>query len=227
MSTATINYLKQLRKSIEKLSKWETSGKAFGFIKTVPDTKDNYIYEFFCAMKVLEDLSISHAITLEPSPHNRQYKFPLKPGSKKNWARFLIKDNKSAAPIAQLCLGTEIKISTSPKTTFGSDISFQTPSASEDPDEKEVILIMDAKYKSDSKKRMNISTIREFAQCVHDMDAPKAQKSTLKFTNLIGLDANCLFTNGLPDDKHESYCKQNKMKQVGTFDYNKKMQVVG
>ena len=125
MSTATINHLKQLRKSIEKLSKWETSGKAFGFIKAVPNAKEDYIYEFFCAMKVLEDLSLSHGITLKCSPQNHSYKFPLKPGSKKNWARFLIMDKTNIIPIAQMCLGTEIKISSSPKTTFGSDISFQ------------------------------------------------------------------------------------------------------
>lgn len=217
--------VRQLRKSIEKLTKWESSGNAFGFIEGVSDNKVDYIYEFFCAIKILFDLNTHHNIRL--CPGKKGYQFPLKPGSKSEWAKFVItKDKRSREILYELCMGVAVKISSSPQTTFAADISIQHPN-SDDPDESHVVLIMDAKYKKSSKSTLDIGTIRAFAQCVRDMQVPK-KIDGLKFNKLIDLASNCLFTNGELINDHELYCKNNKLKQVGRFDCgNRQMVVLG
>jgi len=221
-----ITYLKSLRNSIEKLSKWESTGKAFGFIDGVSDKNPDYIYEFFCAMKILKDLAKNHKIKLVPGQSG--FKFPQKPGDKVEWAKFLIQDKTTKKKLFQFCLGVKIKISASPLTTFGADISFQKANASNDPYETDMILIMDAKYKKKNDTKLDIGTIREFAQCVKDMNVPKGIRGLLQFNKLVDLQSNCLFTNGEGNALHKQYCKNNKLKQVGRFDCDgRTMDVIG
>jgi len=170
MSKAAIGYINNLRTAIHSLSRWETSGKAFGYIQTVTDDKDDYIYEFFCAMKVLEDLSNNHRIVLKRGING--FVFPKKPGVKRMWARFVGYDSTGTTEQFQVCLGVKIKITASPLTTFGSDISIQQAGTSDDPYDSDILLIMDAKYKWENETVMDIGTIREFAQCVFDMNTP-------------------------------------------------------
>ncbi len=165
------SYLKDLRDSIEKLSKWERSGRAFGFIESVSNKNPDYIYEFYCAMRVLKDLKTNYKIKLVPG--NLGYVFPKKPQEKIDYAKFLIKDKLTDKVLFQFCLGVKVQISSSPATTFGADISFQKSNASDTPDETDMVLIMDAKYKKSKATKLDISTIREFAKCVTDMDVPK------------------------------------------------------
>lgn len=219
-----IAYLRSLRNSIEKLSKWESSGEAFGFIDGVSNKNPNYIYEFYCAMRILNDLKTNHFIKIEPG--NKGYSFSQKPGNKADSARFLIKNKQTKRVIAQFCLGVNIKITSSPDTTFGADISLQRKSADDDPYDSDVILIMDAKYKKSKTSKLDIGTIREFAQCVRDMDTPK--RNPLIFKKLAQVNFNCLFTNGEVLNQHKQYCKNNKLKQVGKFDCDgRTMEVVG
>ncbi len=218
--------IKQFKESIGKLSKWEKSGNVFGFIEKDAGKNPDYLYEFFCAMKILRDLKKSHDISLVKG--TRGYKFPKKPGNKANWAKFLILDKNTKLELSQFCLGSNIEISLSPQTTFGADISFQTAAAPDNPNENHVILIMDAKYKKSSASKLEIATIREFAQCVTDMQTPKSQQSGLVFSKLSALNANCLFTNGEGMDEHHQYCKNRKLKQVGRFDCDgRTMQIIG
>lgn len=85
---------------------------------------------------------------------------------------------------------------------------------------------MDAKYKQSKNKKIDIGTIREFAQCVRDMDTPKPEANILIFKELDILKANCLFTNGVPDSSHHQYCINNKVKQIGQFDCDGRQVVV-
>jgi hypothetical protein len=178
-------------------------------------------------MKILEDLSKNYLIKIQPG--QKGYKFPQSPGNKKEWARFLIKDPKGVQnTMFEVCLGINIKISTSPLTTYAADISIHSPEQTEDPDETYVIAIMDAKYKRHNHKALDISTIREFAQCARDMDTPKSAINSLKFHNLTQLKGNCLITNGQVLKEHEQYCINNKIKQVGKFDCDEQpIEVIG
>lgn len=224
MSKAAIGYINNLRNAIQSLSRWESSGKAFGYIQTVSDDKDDYIYEFFCAMKVLEDLSHNHTILLKRGI--KGFVFPKKPGVKQMWARFVAYDLTSSAEQFQICLGVKIKITASPQTTFGSDISIQQAGTGEDPFDTDMLLIMDAKYKWKDDTVMDIGTIRQFAQCVNDMGVPKPGAAILTFRSHPEFNANCLFTNGEPDENHEQYCINRRLKQIGRFDCDGRAMIV-
>jgi hypothetical protein len=218
--------LTDLKNAIKSLTKWESSGKAFGYIESIDKPSTNYIYEFYCAMRILEDLSEKQSIQIEAGTEG--FVFPRKPGNKGNWAKFLILKKETNEKLFQFCLGSEIKISTSHKTTFGADISLQKADSPNDPNESHVIWIMDAKYKKSKESKLDISTIREFAQCVSDMETPKDISPNLQLNKLSKLNYNCLLTNGECIPEHEQYCINNKLKQVGNFDCNGgDMRVIG
>lgn len=219
--------IKQLRSAIEKLTKWESSGKAFGFIETNKKLSSDYIYEFYCAMRILKDLNTNESVKIVPD-NNGEYRFPRKPAPKGAWSKFLIRQKGTRHIKFQFCLGTVIKISSSPLTTFGADISLQTHDAPDDPDESHVVWIMDGKYKKSSSSKLDIGTIREFAQCVSDMDSPKKSRFTLQFDKLSELNTNCLLTNGEGIQDHEQYCMNKKVRQVAKFDCDgRKMEIIG
>lgn len=225
MSKAAINYINTLRIAISSLSRWETSGEAFGFIASKDDGRQDYIYEFFCAMKVLHDLKQNHKIVLQPGTNG--YRFPEKPQPKSNWARFIGYDSHGQTEQFQVCLGVELYPSDSPESPYGADISFQKAGTGDVPYDSDVLLIMDAKYKSDISDKLNISIIREFAQCVRDMQTPKAETNILSFTTQ-DFKANCLFTNGALIDVHEEYCRNRNIRQIGHFDCDgRPMKVLG
>jgi hypothetical protein len=222
-----ITRIKQLRNSIEKLTKWEKSGKAFGFIDDNKNLSTDYIYEFYCAMRILKDLNTHQSVKIEPG-NNGKYNFPRKPANKGEWAKFLIREKATLDTMFQFCLGTVIKVSISPLTTFGADISLQTKNAPDDPDASHVIWIMDGKHKKSKLSKLDIDTIRGFAKCVSDMNAPKNSKSKLQFNKLGDLNTNCLLTNGEGVQNHKQYCKNNRLKQIGKFDCDgRTMEVIG
>jgi hypothetical protein len=87
---------------------------------------------------------------------------------------------------------------------------------------------MDGKYKKSIKSKLDIATVKEFAQCVLDMEAPKQSRFRLQFDKLTDLNANCLLTNGGGVLEHEQYCKNKKLKEVVSFDCDgRKMQIIG
>jgi len=222
-----ISKVTELKQAIKKLSTWETTDNAFGYIKKEGGRKLSYIYEFYCAMRILKDLSKNHSIVFIPGKGATQFCFPKAPSKKANYASFLLHDGKGN-PLFQVTLGTEISISSSPKTTYAADISFQLHNAPDDPDETHVVLIFDSKYKTKNSTTLDISIIREFAKCVQDMATPKSVKSKLVFDKLTDLNANCLITNGMTADDHEQYCKNHKLVQVGEFNWDrKKYNIIG
>lgn len=211
--------------AIKDLAQWRGSNEVFGYINSDPGQKVDYIYEFYCGMCLLKDLSKQHKIV--PVKRGGKLSFPKKPGNKLLYSYFNICVKAGKTVLNQFCFGTEIAISTSPQTTFSSDLSVQISGASDTPDENEVVIILDAKYKSNKANKLDISTIREFAKCVSDMNTPKTTKNKLLFTNYKDLNGNCLITNGQVINKHKQYCKNNKIKQIGNFDFDEAYEVVG
>jgi len=210
-------YISQLKKSIENLSKWESSGKAFGHLENLKKkNKPDRLYEFYCYIRIIEDLRNKYDVELIESTNGKI--FPQAPASKKGWAKFILRDQKTGNILFQVCFGTNIKISKSPKTTFAADISFQKPDATEDPEEKDVVLIMDAKYKTKNTTPLEINIIREFAKCIDDFGVLNSDTIELNFNKLKDLKGNCLLTNDNAIEDHRQYCKNNKLKQVEGFD---------
>jgi hypothetical protein len=218
--------IKQLRTAIEKLSRWETTGNAFGFIELTKKPATDYIYEFYCAMRILKDLNRYQSIKIVDGGYG--YVFPRNPAPKTGWAKFLIREKGTRNTLFQFCLGTKINISSSPLTPFGADISLQKPDSPDDPDESHVIWIMDGKYKKSKTSKLDIGTVREFAKCVSDLEAPKRRRIRLQFDKLTDLNTNCLLTNGAGVLDHEQYCKNNHIKEVVSFDCDGRiMQIIG
>jgi len=219
-------YIRQLKKSIESLSKWDSSGKAFGHLRNLRNKKTDRIYEFFCYIKIIDDLKKNYDIELVEGINGKI--FPQGPASKKGWAKFILKDKINGNILLQACFGTSVKLSASPKTTFAADISFQKSSANDDPDERDVELIMDAKYKESNSTKLDIKTIKEFAKSVQDFGVHSIKAGKIIFDKLKDIEVNCLLTNGNTIDIHEQYCKNNCLQQIGRFDCDgRKFNVIG
>lgn len=222
-----MQYIKQLKTTVKNLSTWESSGKAFGHINKIKNKYPDRLYEFYCYIRILEDLRVNYFVELIPG--TRKIIFPQKPAKKgQGWARFDLKDTKSGKTEFQVCFGTKVKLSASPKTTFAADISFQKSNAKDDPDESDVELIIDAKYKENKSTKLDIETIKEFAKSVHDFGVHAIKAKKIKFEKLKDIEVNCLLTNGETIDIHEQYCKNNCLQQVGRFDCDgRKFNVIG
>ncbi len=215
-------YIRSLKTATEKLTTWEDTGKAFGHLgvlDTVADEnrKSDRLYEFYCLMRVLEDLSHFYDIELIPSKYGIN-EFPQSPGEKQNFAKFEVHKKGNSANAYQVCFGTKIRLSFAGGTTVSPDISFQAIDATDDPDESMVELILDAKYRNDPSRALSIETIRGFSAIVEDLGISRASSLPLSFAALSSIKGNCLLTNGEVIFRHEAYCKHRSMKQVGKFD---------
>ena len=226
--------LKKLKTATKKLTKWESSGKAFGHYKVIEakatDTNlanekgADKIYEFYCLMKILEDLSNNYTILLVPGSKI----FPEATAPKKGWAYFIIENKTNATNKFQVCYGTKIKLSWAKKPTFAPDISIQKHDSTDDPNESMVELIMDAKFKYTNTSPLLVEQIHAFIQRVNALETKEAALISLDFTSTFSnIKGNCLLTNGkaLPDQK--DYCNKYKILQVQQFDIGKTHNVVG
>lgn len=212
----TIQDIEKLKEATKKLTKWESTGQAFGHFENIKSKTTDRTFEFYCLMRILADLRNNYVITLVPGVKGKKI-FPEAPAKKVGWARFSIEPKNTKLKKYQVCFGTKIKLSSSPKSTVAPDISFQNINASDDPDETMVDLIMDPKYKSNRDKTIDVSLIREFRAIIDDLDIANANNSDLLLDSLKNIKSNCLLTNGNAHVDQEQYCKNHGMKQVGSF----------
>jgi hypothetical protein len=216
----TLKDIKKLKTATEKLTKWETTGQAFGHFDNIKLKKPDRMYEFFCCMRIVKDLQQHYTVKLIPSTRGKNI-FPESPAPKIGWAYFEIHPKKKNLKSYQICFGSNIKLSSSPDTTCAPDISIQKIDSSTDPDENNVELILDAKFKKDGDTKFSISTIREFITMINDLQTNNAATIDLEFNLLTDLKANCLLSNGKVIAKHKQYCTNNNVVQVGTFVHDK------
>jgi hypothetical protein len=223
--------LKKLKVATEKLTKWESSGKAFGHYQVIEgkaNTTDgaDSLYEFWCLMRILIDLKTNYKIDLIPGNPAGKI-FPQAPSLKKGWPYFKIELNSDPTNKYQVCYGTKIKLSLAPKTTMAPDISIQKHDATDDPDESMVELIMDAKFKYTNTSALPIDQLHGFMQRVNALDTKNANSINLLFNLFKDIKSNCLLTNGNALKDQDDYCKLNKIKQVEKFDIGTTYNVVG
>jgi|AntRauTorckE5430_2_1112549.scaffolds.fasta_scaffold01993_7 hypothetical protein len=203
--------LKDLRTAARRLTRWEASHQAFGHLETI--TKDDSLFEFYCYMRMLTDLKHNYHIEfIKGAPGNV---FPKGPAKKEGKPRFHI-NHKATSKKYQLCYGTTIRLSNCAPTTHAPDISLQDISASEDPTEIDVQVIWDAKYK-EKESSLGVSLLREFAMNVVDFRLQIAPSTPLAFRHLTSFNTNCLITNGTISDRHEQYCTDRIIRQIGSF----------
>lgn len=225
-----MSYRGDLLKKIEKLavivrkkSEWYNSKRPFGHISSTIGKKD-YLYEFFCYLQILNDLNANYEIRYVP----KSKLFPRKPGNKKDTPYFLIIDKTTSQPIYQVCAGVNITITKDTDYTIAPDISFQSHDASDNPTEKDVYLVMDAKYRSNPRKsKLAISDLREFHAILTDLNLISSSKRSLKTHKIDFVNFNCLITNGSGAEGKAYYCKNRNMKQVENFNLKSKFKVIG
>lgn len=228
----TKTQLRQLKAATAKLTKWDSTKKAFGHFKVIKDKATNTkgadrIYEFYCLMRILEDLMVNYNISLKPGTRTDKI-FPEAPSPKKGWPYFMIQQKAGRPNKFQVCYGTEIKLSRALKTTIAPDISIQKYDSTDDPDESMVELIMDAKFKYSDTSALPIDQIHAFMQRVNALQTQTASSINLLFSAaLLNIKGNCLLTNGQALEDQEDYCKLNKILQVEQFDIAKTYNVVG
>lgn len=223
--------LKKLKVATEKLTKWESSGKAFGHYQVIEgkaNTTDgaDSLYEFWCLMKILVDLKANYKIDLIPGNPAGKI-FPQAPSLKKGWPYFKIELNSDPTNKYQVCYGTKIKLSRAPKTTIAPDISIQKHDSTDDPDETMVELIMDAKFKYQNTSSLPVDQIHAFIQRVNALQTQNAYSLPLMFNSLALLKSNCLLTNGQALGDQKDYCILNNIKQVEQFDISSTYNVIG
>lgn len=228
----TKTQLRQLKAATEKLTRWESSGKAFGHYKLLEANAKisegaDKLYEFFCLLKLLEDLAHNYKIALDPGTITGKI-FPQSPANKSGWPFFQIENKRNPSDAYQVCYGTNIKLSTAPQTTIAPDISIQLENSTDDPDETMVELIMDAKFKFDDSKAISIEQIHAFMQRVYALQTTNASTILLALNSLLSIKSNCLLTNGRGLSAQDQYCRNNNVKQVAKFDCDgRTMEVIG
>src|SRR5690606_29067779 len=105
----------QLLKKTEKLSNWDKSGKCFGHFQILEKLGSkkkihDRIYEFYCFLRILEDLKQNYKIELINNPINDQI-FPQAPGKKENYSYFKLSMKSDSSSGFQVCFGTKIGLS--------------------------------------------------------------------------------------------------------------------
>lgn len=227
----TKSELNKLKAATKKLTKWESSGLAFGHFNVIDSVATNTdgadkIYEFYCLLRILDDLRHNYNITLIPGTPAGKI-FPQAPSLKRGWPYFKIINKKSSGNKYQVCYGTKIKLSLAPLTTIAPDISIQDYNAGDDPDENEVELIMDAKFKYDNSHALPVNQIHDFMQRVNALSTQTAAALPIALNSLLNIKSNCLLTNGKALMDQKKYCSLYKILQVENFDIGKAHNVVG
>lgn len=230
---ALMNEIDSFAQSIQKVSTWNGTNKPFGHI--VSTTKDNYVYEFWCYLKILIE------INKDPNQHVKivtgSGKFPAAPASKKkNWSYYEVWDSKNNL-LYIVCAGTGVKRSDASGTIHHPDISFQKPTApiDDDPTGNDIEIILDAKYMYPEKKdgspkkigKIKINLLSEFGHIVEVLlRTRKNKKTSLNFGLLSELNANALLSNAFVQRKHSEACKVDCIKQIGEFEIGKTYMVI-
>lgn len=197
---------------LESLSKWNSS-EPFGHLD---GAEDDYIYEFWCAMKLLSDLKTSYSI--EVSSVDDRLLFPKKPAylSAGKYTYFILTNKADTAECVQMFFGIKFINSYDDNDTSAPDIAFAKPIGRQDPSYNDALLILDAKFKAGKSRKLSKSLIKEFAKTVEDLGL-RTGSIDLKLNKLADLNGNCLITNGEVIRKHENYCIRFKVRQIGNF----------
>ena len=201
---------------------WHNSKRPFGHI-SYSEGKTDYLYEFFCYLKIVADLINKNQIAFDPG----EKMFARKPGKKKDSPRFLIINPVNGKTSYQICAGTKIKKNKGKKNSFAPDISFQIGDSSDEPTYKDVIIIMDAKYSTDNDSKISNDEIYLFAKHIEDFELEKKNILPINFSLLKDLSCNCLITNAKANEDSIDYCTLSNLKQVEKFDLSGSYRVIG
>ncbi len=217
-------------KKLAEASVWHESRKSIPFIRELDeDTSQFYIYEFYCYIRIVEDLKNVKEYQLEyiPGKGDFLHKFPKAPANKKGKPRFHVFNKKNGELICQVCAGTKVKGCIG-RENFYPDISFQNgkDKKEEDPDYTHLIMIHDAKFQQKTGSTLRRDEMIKFAQIVFIYDLHKGRSINVKFNQLKGLEGNCLLTNVKGNEDSVEYLESVGIKEVVEFYDGNPVQVI-
>jgi hypothetical protein len=214
---------------LEKASSWHGSEKSLAEVELQKAKKfgEDYIYEFYCYLRVLSDLQHKYLLRFIPGSGAFSYKFPKAPAPKKGKPYFVAVNQTSGKIAFQICAATEI--GTSYKRSPAPDISFQRAEASETPTFRDVIMIFDAKFirSTSDKDKIGLDQFYYVSGMVRDLQIVDPSTCGIEFRELAACLGNCILTNGDAHCQEHDYVKYHNLKTVEHFDVGKTFKVIG
>lgn len=225
--------LDQIRKYSEllsKASKWHSTNEQILEIESIKnsDQKKEYIYEFYCFLRVICDLQVNYDIEIKNRKIGDPIVFPKGPASKKNFPYFVAKDKSTGRIVFEVC--TSIDIIGLAGETSAPDISFHLPKNDEDyqPTHDDVFMLFDAKFKHSLGTNVHEAEFNKVAAMVVNLNTQDAEsKKYVNFDKLCDLLGNCLLTNSKAFKDNNSHHKIFSIKEIEYFDIDKQYKVVG
>jgi len=212
MKDELLEAINKMAEFLNTVSRWYTSGSPFGHIES--KTRTDYIYEFYCYIRFIEELSENNSIRINIKGAQGN-KFPKAPSIKSGgWAKFEVCDEKGD-PLKDICAGVEIEHSTVTNYTFAPDISIQE--CVDYPTDKDVFLFVDAKFKEED-DCFSKDEIELFGARVKNFNLPKDIPG-INLNNTT-FNSNTLVTNAGISDLHQALSREVNVKQVGKFQPN-------
>jgi len=191
-----LNYINDFSTLLKSGAIWHGTDEPLAPVLSDPDAlADDYIYEFYCYICMVIDLMNNYDISFIKGTGKFEYKFPQKAANKKGKPRFHASENNKLQ--FQICAGTKINCSRASSEDNNPDISFQKADSSDNPNEADIIIIMDAKFKENPNHELPKAEVYKFITISHSLfqlNAPPTLK--IKFDRFSDMAANCLITNG-------------------------------
>jgi len=176
---------------------------------------DDFLYEIYILFELLHDLKNQYAIKYIEGRGDTRHHFPRKPALKSGRPRFEVLDKRSQHTLWQICAGT--RIADIHGKDRAPDLSFQSPDAGDAPGYTEVIMIWDAKYKTDDRTRITMAELSEFGWWLEVLQLRGTAKPAINLSNLVLLVSNCLITNGDKSTEPDAECLRLDLKEVHSF----------
>ncbi|RPD40524.1 hypothetical protein [Chitinophaga barathri] len=223
-----VDHIQQYASLLKKCSIWENSTEILAPVvgSQSSNVANDYIYEFYCYICIIIDLSANYDISFIEGNGSFKFAFPKKAAIKSGKPRFHASvDGKLCF---QICAGTLIR-SPYPIEKNHPDISFQTANASEDPDQNDLIMIMDAKFSEHPTSKLPKDEVYTFQSMVELFELRGQRKHHVEFDKLKDLEGNCLLTNARAhsDTTNIALLRKWSIKEVENFYPGRKCNVIG
>lgn len=213
-----LSIIRKYAEVLSKASKWKNSKDAIVNINSTSNlkTKKERIYEFYCALRMLNDLIQNYNIEIKNNKHKNI--FPKAPGSKKNYPYFLATSKSTKKPEFQICIGIDIEGKAG--ETSAPDISFQVPKASLSPTHIDVIMISDAKFKHKITAKVADTEYYKVHGMVVNLGCENAaiKAKQIKFNKLTDFKSNCIITNGIEFNNNDNHHKLFHVREISNFE---------
>ncbi|HWZ21463.1 MAG TPA: hypothetical protein VNW06_02350, partial [Cytophagaceae bacterium] len=173
--------INEYTKALKSAAAWHNSEDSIAYVKNKDNDQKgvNYIYEFYCYIRVVSELQHNYKCKYKPGKGKEPHKFPQAASYKKDKPRFDIYEGDNHK--FQVCAGTKIKGKYSVEKDHP-DISFQIASANEEqPTLDDLIMIFDAKFQLDETSKLDKGEVDKFESIVRRFQLNKLITEKISF----------------------------------------------